>query len=173
MEQKITTPATKGIVISLILIVLGLVSYFLDMSDNKAMQWVGYIIFIAAIIWSVSSYGKQIDFNSTFGKYFSHGFKVTAIVTLFMVIFAAIFISIFPDIKEKAMEVARKSMEAKGNLSPDQITQALGITQKFFMVIVLVSALVGYLFFGAIASLIGAGITKKDPHPEHDINQIS
>jgi len=173
MEKKITTPVTKGIVISLILIVIGLVTYFLDMSANKAMQWVGYIIFIAAIIWSVSSYGQQIDFNSTFGKYFSHGFKVTAIVTLFMVIFTAIFISIFPDIKEKAMELARKSMEAKGNLTSDQITQALEITRKFFMVIALVGALVGYLFFGAIASLIGALVTKKNPHPELDINQIS
>lgn len=113
MEQKITTPVTKGIVISLILIILGLVSYFLNMSDNKAMQWVGYVIFIIAIIWSVSSYGKQIDFNSTFGKYFSHGFKVTAIVTLFMVVFAGIFIYLFPDIKEKAIETARKPWKQK------------------------------------------------------------
>ncbi|HUZ58904.1 MAG TPA: DUF4199 domain-containing protein [Hanamia sp.] len=172
MEQKITTPITKGILISFILIVIGLAIYFLDMSQNKAMQWVGYIVFIVAIIWSVSSYGKQIDFNSTFGNYFAHGFKVTAIVTLFMVIFTVIFIYLFPDIKEKGMEAARKSMEAKGNLTSEQITQALVYTQKFFMVIVIISALLGYLFLGAIASLIGAGVTKKDPHPEHDFNQI-
>lgn len=172
MEQKTTAPITKGILISFILIVIGLAIYFLDMSQNKAVQWVEYIVFIVAIIWSVSAYGKQIDFNSTFGNYFAHGFKVTAIVTLFMVIFTAIFIYLFPDIKEKGIEAARKSMEAKGNLTSDQITQALAITQKFFMTIVLVSALLGYLFLGAIASLIGAGITKKDPHPEHDFNQI-
>lgn len=173
MEQKITPPLTKGIVISLILIVLGLVSYFLDLSANKAMQWVGYIIFIAAVIWSVSSYGKQINYNSTFGNYFSHGFKVAAIVTIFMIIFAVIFISLFPDIKEKGIETARKSMEARGNMTSDQITQAIGITQKFFMVFVIGGALVGYLFFGAVASLIGAGVTKKELRPEGEINQIS
>ncbi|HEY5462469.1 MAG TPA: DUF4199 domain-containing protein [Hanamia sp.] len=173
MEQKITSPATKGIVISLILIVLGLVTYFLDMSANKAMQWAGYIIFIAAIIWSVSSYGKQINYNSTFGNYFAHGFKVTAIVTLLMIIFTVIFIFLFPDIKEKGIETARKSMEAKGNMTSDQITQAISFTQKFFMVFVIGGTLVGYLFFGAVASLIGAGVTKKDLHPEREINQIN
>lgn len=173
MEQKITTPATKGIVISLILIVIGLATYFLDLSENKGVQWVGYLVFIAAIIWSVSSFGKQINFNSTFGKYFGHGFKVTAIVTLIMILFTIIFILLFPDIKEKGMDAARKSMEAKGNMTSEQITQALGFTQKFFMVFVIGAALVGYLFFGAVASLIGAGVTKKDPRPEHEINQIS
>ena len=173
MEQKITSPATKGIVISLILIVLSLISYFMDLSQNKPLQWVGYIVFIAAIIWSVYSYGQQVNYNSTFGNYFSHGFKVTAIVTVLMVIFTVILILLFPDIKEKGMEVARNKMEAKGNLTSEQITQALSITQKFFMIIVIVSSLLGYLFFGAIASLIGAGITKKDLRPEHEINQIS
>lgn len=163
MEQTITTPVTKGIAISLILIVIALATYFLDLSDNKAMQYIGYIIFIVAIIWSVNSYGKQINYNSTFGNYFAHGFKVSAIVTIFMIIFTVIFILLFPEIKEKGMETARKSMEAKGNMSQEQITQAIGITQKFFMVFVLGAALVFYLFFGAVGALIGAGITKRNP----------
>ncbi len=173
MEKKITTPLTKGIVISLVLIVLALISYFMDLTANKGIQYAGYIIFIAAIVWSVYSYGQQIDHNATFGNYFSHGFKVSAIVTVLMILFTVIFILLFPEIKEKGMEDARKSMEAKGTMSSDQINQAIDITQKFFMVFVIGGALVFYLLFGAIGSLIGAGITKKDPHPEHDINQIS
>lgn len=170
MEQTITTPVTKGIAISLILIVIALATYFLDLSDNKAMQYLGYIIFIAAIIWAVNSYGKQINYNSTFGNYFAHGFKVSAIVTIFMIIFTVIFILLFPEIKEKGMETARKSMEAKGNMSQEQINQAIGITQKFFMVFVLGAALVFYLFFGAVGALIGAGITKKNPERFTDGN---
>ena len=101
MEQKITSPATKGIVISLILIVFALISYFMDLSQNKAFQWIGYFVFIAAIIWSVYSYGQQVNHNSTFGIYFSHGFKVAATVTALMIIFTVIFLLLFPDIKEK------------------------------------------------------------------------
>jgi membrane-bound ClpP family serine protease len=149
-------------IISLILIVLGLITYFLDLSENKALQWVGYIIFIIAVIWSVSNYGKQLDYNSTFGNYFSHGFKITALVTLFMIIFTFLFIYLFPDIKEKGLEAARKGMVEK-NMTQEQITQAMGFTQKFFMVFVIGAILVFYLFFGAIASLIGAGVTKKNP----------
>jgi hypothetical protein len=160
--QPITTPLTKGIVISLILIVLGLITYFLDMSDNKALQWVGYIIFIIAIIWSVNIYGKQIGHNATFGNYFSHGFKITALVTLIMIVFTFLFIYLFPDVKEKGMEAARKGMVEK-KMTEEQINQAMGFTQKFFMVFVIGAILVFYLFFGAVASLIGAGITKKNP----------
>ena len=160
--QAVTTPITKGIVISLILIILGLVSYFLDLGNNKPMQYVGYLIFIIGIIWSVNLYGKQIDYNSTFGNYFAHGFKISAFVTVFMLIFTVLFLYLFPDMKEKGMEAARKGMEAK-NMTPDQISQAMGFTQKFFMVFVIAGILVFYLFFGAIASLIGAGVTKKNP----------
>ena len=173
MEQKITTPVTKGIVISLILIILSMVSYFMDLTQNKAMQYSGYIIFIAAIIWAVYSYGQQVNHNSTFGNYFAHGFKVVAIVTVLMIVFTVIILLVFPDIKEKGIDAARKSMESKGNMSSDQINQAIGFTQKFFMAFVIGGALVFYLFFGAIASLIGAGVTKRNPLSDHEINQIS
>ena len=58
------------------------------------------------------------------------------------------------------------------NLSEDQVEQALNMTKKFFMVFLIGGALLGYLIVGAIASVIGAAITKKDPHPLEDINQI-
>lgn len=173
MEQKITTPITKGITISLILIVISLATYFLNLTENKGMQYVGYIVFIVAIIWSVNSYGKQINYNSTFGNYFAHGFKVSAIITVIMILFTVIFLLLFPEIKEKGIDAARKSMEAKGNMSSEQIDQAISITQKFFMAFIIGAAIVFYLILGAIASLIGAGITKKEPTQiTGDINQI-
>ena len=164
MEQTVTTATTKGIVIALILIVIALATYFLDFNTSSTLQYISYAIFIAGIIWSVNYYGKQIDHNATFGNYFAHGFKVAALVTAIMIIYLIIFVNLFPDIKEKGMEAARKSMEAKGKLSQEQITQALTFTKKFFMVFVIGSTLIGYLIFGALASLIGAGITKKNPH---------
>ena len=173
MQQTVTTSTTKGIVLALILIIIALATYFLNMNQNSALQYISYVVFIAGIIWSVVSYGKQVEYNSTFGNYFAHGFKTAATVTAIMIIYVIIFVTLFPDMKEKAMDAARKSMEAKGNLTKEQITQALGFTQKFFTVFLIAGTLVGYLIFGAIASLIGAGITKKNPRPfENDINQI-
>ncbi|MEO6814514.1 MAG: DUF4199 domain-containing protein [Ginsengibacter sp.] len=173
MEQTITPTSTKGIVIGLILIILTLTTYFLDIKTNGPLQYIGYIIFIGGIIWSVMTYGKQIDHNSTFGNYFAHGFKVAAMVTAIMVIYFIIFIVLFPEFKEKAMDEARKAMQSKNNINEDQINAGLEMTRKFFMVFLIGGTLIGYLFFGAIASLIGAAVTKKEPNKfAGDINQI-
>ena len=173
MEQPITTTTTKGIVISLILIVLALASYFLDLKPNGPLQWIGYLVFIGGIIWSVMSYGKQINHNATFGNYFAHGFKVSAMITAIMIIYMIIFIMVFPDFKEKAMEEAKKSMQSKNNLTSEQINAGLEMTRKFFNVFLIGGTLVFYLLFGALASLVGAAITKKQPNNlARDINQI-
>lgn len=165
MEQTVTSSTTKGIVISLVLIIIALASYFLNMNTNSALQYVSYAVFVIGIIWSVNLYGKQIDHNSTFGNYFAHGFKIAAMVTAIMIVYIVIFVYLFPDIKEKAMETARAKMQSQGKMTQEQITQALGFTQRFFMVFIIAGTLLGYLIFGALASLIGAGITKKNPRP--------
>ena len=162
MNQTITTPITKGLVLSLILIVIAIATYFSGISMTGGIQYLGYVVFLAGIIFCISQYGKQINYSSTFGNYFAHGFKISAIVTVIMIIFGVVFLMLFPEMKDKAMEEARKGMQAK-NLSEEQMDKAIEITRKFFMVFVIGGTLVGYLFFGAVASLIGAAITKKNP----------
>lgn len=173
MEQTITTTTTKGLVIGLILIIISLAMYFANIDVNGPVKWVGFIIFIAGIIWSVHSYGKQVDYNSTFGNYFAHGFKVSAVVTLLMIIYLAIFIALFPDFKEKVLEQTRAGMHQNDKMTEEQITQAMEISRKFFMVGLIGFTLIGYLIFGALSALIGAAITKKQPDKfVGDVNQI-
>lgn len=173
MEQTVTSTTTKGLVIALILIIITLATYFAKMEPNGALQWIGYAIFIGGIIWSVYSYGKQVNYNSTFGNYFVHGFKVAAMVTAVMIIYFIIFIVLFPDFKETALDKARDDMRKKNNLNEEQMKQALEIARKFFMVFLIGGTLLFYLIFGALAALIGAGITKKQPDKYvGDINQI-
>ncbi len=173
MEQTVTTTTTKGLVIGLILIILALTTYFANIQMDGPVQWIGYAIFIGGVIWSVYSYGKQINYNSTFGNYFAHGFKVAALVTAIMIIYVVIFITLFPDFKDKAIDQARAAMHKKNQMTEEQITQALEWTRKFFMVFLIGGTLIGYLIFGALASLVGAAITKKEPGKiADDVNQI-
>jgi Protein of unknown function (DUF4199) len=173
MEQTITSTTTKGLVIGLLLIILALAVYFANIEPSGPTQWIGYAIFIGGVVWSVYSYGKQLDYNSTFGNYFAHGFKVAASVTAIMIIYIVIFITLFPDFKEKALDQARTAMREKNNMTQEQITQALEFTRKFFMVFLIGGTLLGYLILGAIAALIGAAITKRQPNKlGADINQI-
>ncbi len=171
MQQKVTPTTVKGFIIGLIMIVISIIASFMELQANGYFQWLGYGIFLVGVILSISQYGKQINYNSTFGNYFAHGFKVSALVTLMMIVFLVVFMTVFPEFKDKAMEEAKKGMAEK-NMSEDQVEQALNMTKKFFMVFLIGGALLGYLLFGAIASVIGAAITKKDPHPLQDINQI-
>ena len=171
MEQPITSTSTKGVTIALIMIVLSLAMFFLDM-QNTAMGWISYGIFFIGIIVSISIYGKQINYNSAFGNYFTHGFKVTAMVTLIMVIFTAVFIIAFPEVKEKALDAQKEARNKMGTLTDEQMKKSSELTSKFFMVFTVAGTLLQYIILGTIAALIGAGITKKNPNPNNDFAEL-
>jgi hypothetical protein len=163
MEKKITTPAIKGIIISLILIVFSLAIQFLDLSRNKGIGALQFILLIGGIVWSCISYAKQLNGNVTFGNTFAHGFKTTAAVTAITVVYTIVSLKfIMPEAIDIGLEEARKGME-EGNMSDDQIEQALSMTKKFFVPITAGTLILFFIVCGAIASLIGAAVAKKKP----------
>lgn len=164
MEEKVQSPATKGLVIALILIVLSLSTHVIGLSKEKWVGWLSYAIFGGAIIWSCIIYAKQNNSNVTFGNVFADGFKVSAAITGIIAVFTFIsFKFIMPEMINYALEEARKGMIEK-NMPSDQIEQALEMTKKFFIPFAIGAVVVAYLFFGAIFSLIGAAIAKKNPN---------
>jgi small-conductance mechanosensitive channel len=163
MEKKVTTPAVKGIIISLILIVFALIIQFLDLSRNKGLASIQFLIFILAIIWSAISYAKQMEGNVTYGNVFAHSFKVTAAIAAIMVVYTVISLKfISPEQLNTGIEEARANMEEK-NMSEDQIDNAINITKKFAIPFAIAGVLIMFMFAGLVASLIGAAIAKKNP----------
>ena len=170
MEQKVTSTVTKGFVIGLVMIAITLGMTFSGIAMNSPLKWLSYIIFIVGVIIAINQYGKQINYNSTFGNYFAHGFKIAALVTVIMIVYSVIFITVFPEFKEQALDEARKQMRSRKDLSEENMEKAIDMTKRFFMVGMIGGILLFYLITGAIASLIGAAITKKDPQPFQDLN---
>lgn len=170
MQPKPTSAVTKGIIISLILIALSLVIYFLGLQKVSGLQYISHLILIVGIIWAIASYAKQIDYNATYGKYFLHGFAVTAVVTCLMIIFTALFITLDPSMKQEALDAATEQMRKNQNLSDEQVNQALEMTRKFFLPMALGGVLLIYMFFGTIVALVAAAVIKKNPRPvfEHE-----
>jgi NADH:ubiquinone oxidoreductase subunit 6 (subunit J) len=167
MEQKVTTPVVKGLIITLILAVLDLVGGFAHLKLETWFKWIPTLVLCAAIIWACISYGSQLNGNTTFGNAFAHGFKTSAVVACILILYTLLSIYIiFPETKDLAIEEARKQMEAKGNIPDATIDQALEMTRKFFLPFAIGGALIGTLIVGAIASLIGAAVTKKNPNAE-------
>lgn len=163
METKVTTPALKGTLIALVLIVFGLAIYFTGQTQNKALSSIGLVLYAVAIAYSAIYYAKQKNGNVTFGNAFADGFKTAAAATALFVVYTFLaFKFIMPDIIDLSMEEARKNMVEK-KMSQDQIDQAINMTQKFFIPFAIGGALFIYLLVGVIASLIGAAIAKKNP----------
>jgi len=152
-----------GLIISAIVILFSTLFYILHINTQKWTQWVGVLIMFVGVIISCIQFAKANDGNVTFGNVFGNGFKTTAIVALVTIAFSVLFVLIFPDIKEQALEQVRLDMEKQGQ-ADDVIDKAVAMTDKMFIVFLLAGGIFGTLFFGVIASLIGAAIAKKNPN---------
>ncbi len=165
MEQKITPPWSKGLIISLVLIVYGLTLYFTGQQQNKSLSLIQLVILVAGLIVACTGFAKQMDGNVTFGNVFAHGFKANAAVIVIMVVYTIISTKLlFPEMIDQAMAQARSDMEKKGDLTDDQITQGIGMAKKFFIPFAIGGILLGFGIVGAIGSLIGAAVAKKNPN---------
>lgn len=163
MEKKITSHVTKGLIISLILIVIGLAFYFSGLYLENWAQYIVLVIYIAAIIWSVLVYGKENENAVTFGNLFVHGFKIAAVVTCIMIVYSLAFGYVFPEMKEKIMEKQMEAMSAREGITQAQIDAGMEMMKKGFTLFMILGIIFSYLITGLIASLIGGGVAKKNP----------
>ena len=123
------------------------------------------VLLIAGLIYSCIHFAKQKEGNVTFGNVFAHGFKTTAAVIVIMVIYTVISLKLlFPDMVEMGLAQARVEMEKKGNLSESDIENGLQMVKKFFLPFAIGGIVFGFGILGAIGSLIGAGVAKKNPN---------
>jgi Protein of unknown function (DUF4199) len=153
----------KGIVLSLILVVINLIGGFAHLQFESWFGWISTIVQAAGIIIFCIQFGKQQTEGVTFGKVFGYGFKVALVVSVVIAVYSLISVLlIFPEFTDLAIQHARAGMEAKGNLTEDQIDQGMAVTKKFFQPVPLaVIAFLATLFFGTIAALLGGAFTKK------------
>jgi hypothetical protein len=171
-EKKPVSHIVAGLTIAAILVVYSILLNYMDLSQNQSMGWLSYIILIGGLILFINLYGKAKNNQVTFGNLFSYGFKATAIITLIMIAFIIIFFMAFPEFKDKIVDAAREGMEKQGKMTDDQIDQGLEMFERNFILFSAGGALFMYLILGAIGSLIGAAITKKQPRNPFDQQAI-
>lgn len=164
MEKKITTPIVKGILLTLIMIIYGLIIYFMGEAMNSSLSSIQYVILFIGVLWSCISFSKQMNANVTFGNVFAHGFKTAMVVTALYSVYSLLSILfIFPDMVDKGLQIARQKMQEQGNLSDEQIQSGLDIAKRFFVPFAVGGILIMFAIVGAISSLLGAAFAKKQP----------
>lgn len=158
--EKTQTHLKYGLFTGIAIIVVGLILHVTGYDFQKWSQYVMYAPFLVGIILNAQAFAKANNNYVTYGGVFASGFKASAVITLIVVAWSILSLFIFPDMKDKAMEIAEKSMSEKG-MSDEQIQQGLDMTKKYFTAFMIGGIVFGYMFWGAICSLIAAAFPKK------------
>jgi len=169
MENQVTTHIVKGLILSVISIVFSIVIYVFNLYEMSALSYINYAVFIGGLVYGGVLYSNQNGHNVTFGNIFAHGFKTTAVVIVITSIYTVLaFKVLFPDMLEKVLDLSRKQMLQNPKMTDEMIEQAMTMTKKFFIPFALGGAIIGTGVLGAIGSLIGAAVAKKNPNPFSD-----
>ncbi|PJJ79289.1 DUF4199 domain-containing protein [Mucilaginibacter auburnensis] len=162
-----TKVATKWALISTLTnIVLTYVFEFMNLDQQSPIKYLSFLPFIIFLFLAQKEFRDTTGGGyMTFGTGFSTGFRYSVFTGLLLGVFIAIYLWILsPEVLEKSLEASRAQMEARG-MSDAEIERSMGIANKigpwaggFF------SALM-YTIVGALLSLIGAAIFKKERSP--------
>ena len=171
MEKKPLTNLTAALILFLLMVVYTLAINFGGLQANTKLAWVSYLIVVVGTMLIVMKYGKDMQNNVTFGNLFAYGFKTIAMLILFYIAFTILFYLVFPEYKASLLDIMKQN--AMKNATPDnkeQLEKGIVIMQRFFWVSMIAGILISFAILGAIGSLIGAAVTKKNPEQFTDGN---
>lgn len=141
-------------------IILTYVYQFLNVDQTSGIKYINYIPYIAFMLLAQKEYKEELGGYMTFGEGFLAGFKYTAITAVLLALFVYIYFTLLsPQVFQQVIDGSRAKLEARGNLTDDQINTALSFTTVGFTCIILV---IWSLIMGTIIALIGAAIFKKE-----------
>lgn len=164
MEKK-QTHVIYGLICGVVVVIVGLILYLAGIAFKPGVQYLNYVPLLIGIIMNAVAYSKANNGMVTFGNVFGSCFKASMIVTLVLVIWGVLSMYLFPEMKDKGIEVAREAMAKNPGMNDETIDTALNIYRKYWTVIIISSAVLTTLFFGALFSVIGGAIAKKNAMP--------
>ncbi len=153
-----------GLIVGIVLIIYSILMYFLDLSLEKWVSWVSYVLLIGGIIYSTIQYRDTVLGGSiTYTQALGFGVIVSLYASVLSGIYSYVFFTfIDPDFIEKIVEMTQQQMLDQG-LTEDQVEQAMemqkGFMKPWVMVLISIPALT---FMGFIFSLITSIFLKKE-----------
>lgn len=161
--KKVQTHLKYGGLTGLAMVIVSLLVYILDKDMDSSMGFLIYIPFIVGIIMNATAYSKANAHDITFGNAYGSCFKASCIIALVMVAYSVLSIFIFPEMKEKGMEIAYQKMSENEAMTDEQIDQWMDGMSKYYIPMTIGAIMFSMIFWGAILSLLGAAIAKKNP----------
>ena len=170
-KKKDTSHFVYGIIIALIMIV-----FFITVLLTRLWEMyflvlgISILIFILGIIFACIQFSKIEKGNIIFGDLFAKGFKTAMLAALILIVWSLLQPIIFSNMQGEIIAYTTNFMRQKGadnaaiNRTIESIkypNYTLEIAQKIF----------GYAIMGAVASLLGAAIAKKNPQANNPFEQ--
>jgi hypothetical protein len=169
--QNPTKAATKwALLFALTAIVITYAFQFLNIDPNSSWKYISYIPFIGFLFLAQIEYKNQLGGYLSFGNAFSTGFRYAVFTGLLMAVFTFLYLKVLsPEMWDKVLETTRTTLEDK-NTPDTQISKTMDIMKKWGPAFGAFGAAIAYTIFGAIISVIGAALFKKERSP-YDIAQ--
>jgi hypothetical protein len=170
MEEKPRSVMSNGVYYGLItggaMIVFSLIMFLLDLYLNKTVNWFGYVLLAAGMAWGTIEFRKKYSNGFlTYGKAFSSCFWIGMFAGVLATVYFFVFVQfIHPGFINELLDQARANMiEAKPDMSEEQLERALSMSAKFMSPVVMtIWGLVAYAIASAIIGLILAIFLKKE-----------
>ena len=163
METKVTTHIVKGVILGAVYILLSTIIYAFNLYSIKWLTLLIYLFIFAGIIISNIVYANQNNNNESFGNIFADGFKTTSLFIIISIAFTVLFFILLPEMIDKSFELQRLELEKKPELTDEMIENFIAMQKDNFWTFTIAGNIVLNAIIGAIASLIGAAVAKKNP----------
>jgi hypothetical protein len=164
MEPTSTSHIKKGLVIAAVLISLDLLASFTALKNAAWFNMVPSLFLLAAAFANVLHHAYEMKGAVSFGNAFAFGFKTSAVVAVIMVLYSALALMLlFPHLKVEAYESALQALQADKNKLPEEAKQeARKYADNAFVPMRVSLALMSTLIVGAVGSVLGAAVCKKN-----------
>jgi len=171
-KPNATKVATKWALINAVTaIVITYIFQFMNIDQSSSVKYISYIPFIVFLFLAQKEFRDELGGYISFGDAFSAGFRFSLFTGLILAVFIYLYLAILsPDVFAKALATSEAQMREKNNMSDEQIAKAMEIAHKWGPIFGAFGAAIVYAICGAIISLIGAAIFKKERSP-YDVAQ--
>lgn len=172
MNKKNNDYYSYAIVIALILIVLDIVKFLAKQLSNTYLSVATTLTIIVGAVIVCWRFSKKNNGNVTFGNVFAYGFKtIMLVVVIYLVWFLLEAFIIFPNYKEVMLELQRQLTLKYVKVDEAVLDKQMKLNSDHFYLIHIGGLIFGTAILGAIGSLIGAAVAKKNPQAGNPFQQ--
>ena len=157
---------SSGIILGIVLVIFGLLMYFLDVDRQSKIMWLSYVILFVGLYMSIVSYRKKLPGElMTYGQAFLSGFLTGLFASVLVAIFTYIYVEYIDTtlIDKVLAEAEEKILAREPNISDEDLDRALSLTRKFTNPGVMsFFSLFGNVVLSTLFSLIIAIFAKRE-----------